>query len=96
MSGMGQYSIGEAIKIYLERSGMKEKVAQIRLANEWSAIAGHTIARYTNNVRIANQVLYISTDVPALKHELLYSKQQLIERINVYLEGQYVKDIVIR
>ncbi len=93
---MSQYSIGEAIKIFLERNNYKAKADEIRLKKDWALVAGATIAKYTKNLKLHQQVLYISTDIAPLKQELLLSKNQLIARINEHFKEQMVKDVVVR
>lgn len=93
---MGSYSIGEALNLLLERSKWKPKVTELRLREEWEEIVGKTISRYTRNMYLSNGVLTIYTDVAALKQELFYGKQQLIDRINEHLKEQLVTDIVVK
>jgi len=93
---MGQYSIGEALNLLLERSRWKPKVLELRLRNEWEAIVGKTIAKYTRNLMLNDSVLTIYTDVAALKQELSLGKDQLIARINEHIGETCVRQIVIK
>jgi len=93
---MGSYSIGEAISLLLEKSGWKPKIHELRMRQEWEAIVGKTIARYTRDLHLHNQVLTIRTDMPALKQELLFGKEQLIARLNEYFGEKVVRDIVVK
>lgn len=93
---MGQYSIGEAINLLFEKSRWKPKVNELRMRQEWEEIVGKTIAKYTRNIALFNQVLTIYTDVAALKQELLLGKEQLVTRINEYFEERVVEEIMIK
>ena len=93
---MGQYSIGEAINLLMQKSGWKPKVTELRLKQEWEEIVGKTIAKYTRNMYYDNGILTIYTDVAPLKQELQLGKQQLIEQINEYLEETAIRDIVVK
>jgi predicted nucleic acid-binding Zn ribbon protein len=93
---MGQYSIGEAINLLLERSKWKPKVTELRMRQEWEEIVGKTISRYTRNLMLNDTTLTIYSDVAALKQELYYGKQQLIERINDYFKERIVTDIIVK
>lgn len=93
---MGQYSIGEAIQLLMQKSGWKPKVHELRIREEWEQIAGKTIARYTRELKLNNGTLYISTDVAPLKQELNMGRQQLMQTINEYLGEQAVREIVIK
>lgn len=93
---MGSYSIGEAINLLLEKSKWKPKVHELRLRNEWEAIAGKTIAKYTRNLNIRDKSLTIYTDVAPLKQELLLGKEQMIARINEYFGETVVTELIIK
>ncbi len=93
---MSQYSIGEALNLLMERSHWKPKVIALRMSQEWEAITGKTIAKYTRSVNMNNKTLTIYTDVAPLKQELQLGKEQLIVRINEYFNERVVEEIVIR
>ena len=93
---MGSYSIGEAISLLLEKRKWKHKVHELRMRQEWEQIVGKTIARYTRNLALNGEVLTIYSDVAALKQELYFGRQQLIERINEYFQERVVADIVVK
>lgn len=93
---MGQYSIGEALKLLMEKSGWAPKAHELRMRDEWEQIAGKTIAKYTRNLYLSGGILTIYTDVAALKQELLLAKPQLMATINEYFGEQVVKEINIK
>lgn len=96
MGAMGQYSIGEALKLLMEKSGWAPKAHELRMREEWEQIAGKTIAKYTRNLYLSGGILTIYTDVAALKQELLLAKPQLMATINEYFGEQVVKEINIK
>ena len=93
---MGSYSIGEALNLLLEKSKWKPKVLEVRLKDDWEAIVGKTIAKYTRNVNFYNGTLTIYTDVAPLKQELQLGKEQLKDQINEHLGEIAVYEIVIK
>jgi len=93
---MGSYSIGEAINLLLEKSNWKPKVHELRLKQEWEAVVGKTISRYTRNISLFGKKLTIYTDVAPLKQELLLGKEQLIVRVNEYFGERVVEEIVVK
>lgn len=93
---MGSYSIGEALSLLLERSAWKPKVQEIRMREEWGDMMGNTISKHTRNIALNGSILTIYTEVAALKQELLFSKEQLIARINEHFGEKVVTDIVVK
>jgi predicted nucleic acid-binding Zn ribbon protein len=93
---MGSYSIADAINLLLEKSHWKPKVIQVRMTQEWEAIVGKTIAKYTRSINLSGKKLTIYTDVAPLKQELLLGKEQLIANINEYFGERAVEEIIIK
>jgi predicted nucleic acid-binding Zn ribbon protein len=93
---MASYSVGEALNLLLEKSHWKPKVNELRMRDEWEAIVGKTIAKYTRNINLYDKKLTIYTDVAALKQELLAGREQLIININEYFTERVVEEIIIK
>jgi predicted nucleic acid-binding Zn ribbon protein len=93
---MGSYSIGEALNLLLEKSRWKPKVIELRMNQEWEAIVGKTIAKYTRSINLTGKKLTIYTDVAALKQELLLGRDQLVAHINEYFGERVVEEIIIK
>jgi predicted nucleic acid-binding Zn ribbon protein len=56
-------------------------------------VAGESVARYTTDVRIKNQTLYVSLRVPALRADLSMRRQEYIQKLNAYVGAQIIADI---
>jgi predicted nucleic acid-binding Zn ribbon protein len=93
---MGQYSIGDAIKQFLNQSRMKGSIQAMQIEDVWESIMGKTIARYTDNLKVINKTLFITTNVAPLKQELIYQKEKIKLRVNEALGGKVIEDIVIQ
>lgn len=93
---MGQYSIGEAIKLYLAKSRLKGSIQAYQIEEVWEKIMGKTIAKYTDNLKVINKTLFITTTVAPLKQELLFQKEKIKLRVNEALGEKVIEDIVIQ
>ena len=93
---MGEYSLAEALKQFLNQSKLKGSMQAFQIEDAWEKIMGKTIARYTDKIQIHGNTLYISTSVAPLKQELLYQKEKIIERVNEALGEKVVKDVMIK
>jgi predicted nucleic acid-binding Zn ribbon protein len=93
---MASTSIGEALQQFFKSARWESKMNELRLQSHWEEIMGKTIAKYTRNVYLKENVLYITTDVAPLKHELQVGKEQLIHNINTFFHFELVKSVVIR
>ena len=93
---MGQYKIGDAIRQFLNQSRIKGDIQAMQVEEVWEKVMGKTIARYTDNLKIINRTLFITTHVAPLKQELLYQKEKIIQRINEALGEKVIQEVVIK
>lgn len=92
---MGEYTLGEALKQFLNNSRLKGYVQAIQIEVVWEQIMGKTIARYTEKIAIHGDKLYITTFVAPLKQELIYQKESIVQRVNEALGEKVIKEVII-
>lgn len=93
---MGTYSMGDAMKHFVNKSKFKTSIQALQIEDVWEQIMGKTIAKYTEKIAIYNHSFYITTTVAPLKQELLYQKDQIMDRVNEVLGPYTVKEVVIK
>ena len=93
---MSEYSMGDAIKKFLEQSRLKGGVQALQIDDAWEQIMGKTIARYTDKLQVINDTLFITTQVAPLKHELIFQKEKIIQRVNEALGQRIISKIVVQ
>jgi hypothetical protein len=93
---MGEYSIGDALDKFLEQSRLRGSIQALQIGDVWEDIMGKTIARYTEEIRIINDTLFITTHVAPLKQELIFQKEKIKLRVNEALGKKIIKEIVIK
>jgi hypothetical protein len=93
---MGEYSIGDAIEKFLEQSRIRGSIQALQIGDVWEDIMGKTIARYTEEIKIINDTLFITTHVAPLKQELIFQKEKIKLRVNEALGKRVIKEIVVK
>jgi predicted nucleic acid-binding Zn ribbon protein len=93
---MGEYSLGDAMRKFLDNSRLKGAVQALQIEEVWEKIMGKTIARYTDKIQIHGQTLFINTAVAPLRQELQFQKDNIIERVNEALGEKVIKEVVIK
>lgn len=93
---MGEYSIDDAMKKFLEGSRIKGGIQAMQIKDIWEEIMGKTIARYTDKLQIIGDKLFITTQVAPLKNELLYQKEKIKQRVNEALGQKVVAEVIIK
>ena len=93
---MGQYKIGDAIQQFLNASRLKGSIQAMQIETVWGELMGKTIAKYTDNIKIIDKTLFITTHVAPLKQELGYQKERIMQRVNERLGPQTICKVVIQ
>ncbi|WP_346239474.1 DUF721 domain-containing protein [Niabella insulamsoli] len=93
---MAQYSIGEALQEFLRKSRIRGDIQALEIDAAWEKIMGKTVARYTDKLHIIGDKLFVYTTVAPLKHELIYQKEKIIERVNEALGSKVIKEVIVK
>lgn len=86
-------SIGALIRRNLRAQGLETPLLQKRLVESWPEIAGEAIARYTTEVNIFNQTLYVKISMPALRADLSMRRIEFVKKLNDHVGAQIISDI---
>jgi len=93
---MAQVSLADALRAFLQKSRMSERVQALEIKDVWEELMGKTIASYTENIQLINQQLIITTHMAPLKQELLFQKEKIRNRVNERFQSHAVKEVIIR
>ena len=93
---MGTFKLGEALKIFVQGSKLKNGIRSAEIEEVWLELMGVTIAKYTDKIYIFNQKLFIQTSVGPLKNELGFQKIQIIERVNEKMGENTITEVIIK
>ena len=88
-----EQAVGDLILRNLRAQGLETPLLQKRLVEAWPTVAGEAIARYTTDVRIYNQTLFVRLSIPALRADLSMRRQEFVRRLNEYVGSQVIADI---
>lgn len=93
---MGEYSLGDALKGFINKSKLRNGIRAVQIEEVWEQVMGKTIAKYTEKIEIVNYTLFIRTNVGPLKNELAFQKPQIIQRINEAFNEKVITQVVIQ
>lgn len=88
--------IGDLVRSYLRHEGLESPLNEYRLIQAWETVMGQAISRYTNQLQIHNQTLYMHVALPALRQNLQLTREHLVKRLNEAVGAQVIVDIVFR
>lgn len=77
----------------LRSQGLETPLLQKRLIDAWPTVMGDAIARYTQNLYIRNQTLFVHLTNPALRADLSMQRQEIVRKLNENVGSQVIADI---
>lgn len=94
MAGYNQGSLGEFIREWLSEHKLDSKLKKARIIEAWPEVTGKMITNHTLDLSIKGTTLFAKLDSPALKTELSYSKNQIIDSLNAAVGEEIISEIV--
>lgn len=86
-------TLGAIVRRLLREEGLETPLNQHRLVHSWADVMGQGIMRYTGNVFIRNQTLYVQIRSAVLKQDLMMSRSNIVRRLNEHVGAQVITDI---
>ena len=95
MKKSNEQSLADAIREMLNAYRMNNKLDEVKIIQGWDQVVGEMISKHTQNLYIKNRTLFVKVDSPALKNELSYSKEKLVELLNDSAGNEVIDKIVL-
>ena len=89
-------SIAELVKVMCREEGLETPLNAYRLIHAWSQVLGQAVQSYTKDLKIYNQVLFVTLTSSVLRQELLMNRKALVHKLNDFVKAQVITDIVFR
>jgi predicted nucleic acid-binding Zn ribbon protein len=88
--------VGGVILQYLREMGLETPLNEHRLINAWDTVLGPAVSKYTTDLKIYTQVLFVTVSSAALRNELMMRRTELVARLNAQVGAQVITQIVLR
>lgn len=89
-------SIGDVLKEIIQSNKLQPGINQVAVSDAWKNLMGNGVNNYTRKVTLKGSTLYVELTSAVLRQELSYGKAKIIKMINDELQGDVVKDVVLR
>ena len=80
----------------VETYRLKARLNQTKIQAIWESLMGQSIAKYTKDIKIRKNKLYLTIESAPLRQELSYGKEKIAKMINQELGEDFIKEVVIR
>lgn len=92
----GEGTIGNVMKSFIETHKLQDGLDKISVKDAWFSVLGEAIDRYTTDVHLDRDTLYVRLSSSVLREELSYGKDKIIKLLNEELGKDLVKKLILR
>lgn len=88
--------VGQVLRAFLRQYGLESPLNEHRILNAWNEVVGDVAARYTGEMFIKNQCLYVTIRSSIMRNELMMIRKSLVDKLNSKVGAQVITDIVFK
>ena len=85
--------VGDVVRVLLRQQGLETPLNEYRLIQSWTDVTGKTEERYTRDLYIKGQTLFVCLSSSVLKNELMMQRTLLVQRLNAAVGAQVITEI---
>ena len=88
-------SLDDVVGQFLRHEGLETPLQQKRLIDAWGKVAGNVVEKYTAEIFIRNQTLFVKIQNPALRSDLSMMRSELVRKLNAEVGSMLITDVKI-
>ncbi len=88
--------IGDILQRFLRQESLESPLNEQRLLDAWPKVIGEGMARYTRQIYIKNQILYVQLSSSVLRQELMMGRELLVRKLNEMVGANVIYNIIFR
>ncbi len=88
--------LSEVLKDFVTDNKLQGGLDKVAVRDVWEAVMGSAITKYTQNIKLERNTLFVQLSSSVLREELSYGKQKIITNLNERLGRDLIKKLVLR
>ena len=89
-------TIGKVLDEIVQSKALKSGITNARINELWFELMGSHMTSYTEKITLRGNTLFVSLNNAALREELRYGKDKILEMMNEQLGSEILEKIVLR
>ncbi|MEL6810265.1 MAG: DUF721 domain-containing protein [Bacteroidota bacterium] len=90
-------SLGDVLKDFIaSRAKLQKGLNKVSAQEAWHTVMGDVISKYTIQVVLERDTLYVQLSSSVLREELSYGKEKILKLVNEELGKELVRKLVLR
>ncbi|MEW7291349.1 DUF721 domain-containing protein [Aquimarina sp. 2304DJ70-9] len=91
-----QQSLGDVLKDFVSDNNLQKGLDKVAVRDVWEKVMGPAITKYTQNIKLDRDTLFVQLTSSVLREELSYGKEKIISNLNEELGKELIKKLVLR
>lgn len=89
-------SIGDVLKDFIQTNKLEKGLDKVGVKEAWHTVMGTAISKYTTNVLLERDTLFVQLSSSVLREELSYGKEKIVNLLNEELGKELICNLVLR
>ncbi len=89
-------SIGDVLKDFIQTNKLEKGLDKVDVKEAWHKVLGSAISKYTTNVLLERDTLFVQLSSSVLREELSYGKEKIVKLLNEELGKELISKLVLR
>lgn len=88
--------LSDLLKSFVDENKLNKGLNEVKIRDVWNNQMGPAIEKYTTQIRLKNDVLYVQLSSSVLREELSYGKEKIIRIMNEEMGEDIINKLVLR
>ena len=89
-------SLRDVLGSFVEKNKLQTGIDKVNVADAWRDIMGPAITKYTTQIKLDKDKLFVQLSSSVLREELGYGKEKIVRNLNEEQGKEVIKTIVLR
>ena len=89
-------SLKDVLGAFIEKNKLQKGIDKVDVAEAWRAVMGPAIAKYTTQIKLDGDRLFVQLSSSVLREELGYGKDKIMKNLNEELGREVIAKVVLR
>lgn len=88
--------LSDLLKSFVDENKLNKGLNEVKIRDVWNNQMGPAIEKYTTQIKLKNNVLYVQLSSSVLREELSYGKEKIIRIMNEEMGEDIINKLVLR
>lgn len=88
--------LSDLLKSFVDENKLNKGLNEVKVRDVWNNQMGPAIEKYTTQIKLKNDVLYVQLSSSVLREELSYGREKIIRIMNEEMGEEIIQKLVLR